>query len=258
VQLSAKAVTTLEPESFTFWKAELTNKNMSTYFTESDLTLLASIWKDLPAADGDRYIEERHYETYITSFENSPERPEWKLAKSSRGGDGIAYRVCVLINKKRHTEELVKMLKKRTLRARHSNGVEASYESLDQYSQAQLDDLELTDDQVKIFFASLGLETASAIAKTDVLEARPNEIEAQPVESMPLIAPLQRQTAQVNFICEEIRKLGHDPLKLPKARPGNKGVKATIKGMALKNKTLFSSDSVFKKAWERCNLKYAT
>ena len=62
--------------------------------------------------------------------------------------------------------------------------------------------------------------------------------------------PLQRSAAQDAAILREIKKQGYDPLALPKNSPGKSGVKAAVRTALAKN-PLFTSKTVFDKAWER-------
>lgn len=71
----------------------------------------------------------------------------------------------------------------------------------------------------------------------------------------PLVAagtsvPLPRQRAQEKRILELIEAAGHDALKLPKSERGKKGIKSTVKVLALKEPALFTPNS-FDKAWQR-------
>lgn len=62
--------------------------------------------------------------------------------------------------------------------------------------------------------------------------------------------PLQRQQAQEQAIMRLIRDEGHDPLKLPKNKPGKPGIKAKVR-KALQFDPIFTGETVFEKAWER-------
>lgn len=62
--------------------------------------------------------------------------------------------------------------------------------------------------------------------------------------------PLQRTAAQDAAILCEIKKLGHDPMALPKNPDGKPGVKAAVR-TALLSHSLFKGSTVFDKAWER-------
>lgn len=62
--------------------------------------------------------------------------------------------------------------------------------------------------------------------------------------------PLQAGRAQDEVILATIRKMGHNPLQLPKPPAGKPGVKAEVR-KALLNDSLFTGGTVFKKAWER-------
>ena len=62
--------------------------------------------------------------------------------------------------------------------------------------------------------------------------------------------PLQRTAAQDAAILCEIKKLGHDPMALPKNPDGKPGVKAAVRA-ALLSHSLFIGSTVFDKAWVR-------
>jgi hypothetical protein len=62
--------------------------------------------------------------------------------------------------------------------------------------------------------------------------------------------PLSRFAAQDAAILVEIKKLGLDPLALPKNPAGKPGVKAAVRS-ALSESKLFKGSKVFDKAWER-------
>lgn len=72
----------------------------------------------------------------------------------------------------------------------------------------------------------------------------PGVIEAAPVRQ-------KAQQMQEERILAYIKSLGHDPKSLPSHPPGKPGVKAAVRQMALKDKHLFQSVEVFKKAWDR-------
>ena len=55
---------------------------------------------------------------------------------------------------------------------------------------------------------------------------------------------------QEETILAEIRKLGHDPKSLPRIVSGKGGVKSQIREI-LENTSLFHSQRIFDKAWER-------
>lgn len=66
-----------------------------------------------------------------------------------------------------------------------------------------------------------------------------------------LNSPVSRHSSQDDAIVAEIRKLGHDPAALPKAKKnGAPGVRSQVKA-ALGNEGMWSGSTVFKKAWER-------
>jgi hypothetical protein len=73
---------------------------------------------------------------------------------------------------------------------------------------------------------------------------------ATPVPASTKIYPVQRGAAQDAAILFELKKLGYDPLDLPKNQTGKPGVKAAIRKALLDNK-LFIGTSVFNRAWER-------
>jgi hypothetical protein len=59
---------------------------------------------------------------------------------------------------------------------------------------------------------------------------------------------LKVHVVRENAVLEKIRELGHDPLRLPKARPGLPGVKAEVKA-ALGNEGLWLKPKAFGKTW---------
>lgn len=64
--------------------------------------------------------------------------------------------------------------------------------------------------------------------------------------------PIQRSAAQHAAILDAIRKLGHDPQRLPKNEPGKRGIKAAVRTALEGLNTIFPSRStVFNKAWGR-------
>ena len=65
--------------------------------------------------------------------------------------------------------------------------------------------------------------------------------------------PIQRQPLQEELILELICDMGHDPMNLPPYKVGIHGesIKIKIRSEALKNKTVFTSASVFESAWTR-------
>lgn len=64
------------------------------------------------------------------------------------------------------------------------------------------------------------------------------------------IKPIQRGQAQDAAILETLKKMGHDPLQLPKNPAGKPGVKADVR-KTLKDNPLFAGTTVFDGAWER-------
>lgn len=64
------------------------------------------------------------------------------------------------------------------------------------------------------------------------------------------IKPIQRGQAQDAAILETIKKMGHDPLRLPKNPAGKQGVKAEVR-KSLEHNPLFAGTTVFDKAWGR-------
>jgi hypothetical protein len=73
---------------------------------------------------------------------------------------------------------------------------------------------------------------------------------AHPVASL-VITGQKRQLLQERAIVNEIRKLGHDPLKLPAEPRGKPGVKAAVLSQLDVRVSPFSGEKTFKKAWER-------
>lgn len=63
--------------------------------------------------------------------------------------------------------------------------------------------------------------------------------------------PRRKQRDQESTILETIRKLNHDPLRMPKQKPGKAGIKAEVWQSLARNKSLFSSRSTFDGAWDR-------
>ena len=57
--------------------------------------------------------------------------------------------------------------------------------------------------------------------------------------------------AQNAAILNAIRELGYDPLALPKAEAGKRGVRADIRGMVEHFKDIFVSAKVFNDSWQR-------
>lgn len=74
---------------------------------------------------------------------------------------------------------------------------------------------------------------------------------AVPVAPIKRTKPVARSTAQDEAILEAIRRLGHDPLALPKPLAGKGGVKADIRASCLSSKDVFLSKGVFDDAWQR-------
>jgi hypothetical protein len=66
-----------------------------------------------------------------------------------------------------------------------------------------------------------------------------------------LRTPYPRQRAQEDFILDQIRLKGIDPLHFPVPEQGKPGIKADIRQEALQKRQLFQSVRVFEKAWER-------
>lgn len=67
-----------------------------------------------------------------------------------------------------------------------------------------------------------------------------------PLPDAPAAKPVQRRAAQEQAILAELRKLGHDPLALPRPRPGRAcQIKAGIRA------SLGYSEAVMRKAWQR-------
>jgi hypothetical protein len=64
------------------------------------------------------------------------------------------------------------------------------------------------------------------------------------------VKPMQRSKAQEEEILAKLRSNGHDPSQLVKNKAGKPGVKKEIR-MALGSKGMWSSKTVFDKAWER-------
>lgn len=62
--------------------------------------------------------------------------------------------------------------------------------------------------------------------------------------------PLQRGTAQEAAILYEIKNQGHDPMALPKNKPGKRGIKRDVRDV-LDGKGLFTGGTVFDRVWER-------
>jgi hypothetical protein len=72
-----------------------------------------------------------------------------------------------------------------------------------------------------------------------------------PAVSSPTIVPVQRSASQDAAIIAEITRLGHDPLALPKNDSGKPGVKAEVWKTLLSDTANFSSNRVFRSAWQR-------
>jgi hypothetical protein len=72
----------------------------------------------------------------------------------------------------------------------------------------------------------------------------------QPAITAAPATPLSRFNAQDAAILAEIKRLGFDPLALPKNPDGKRGVKAAVR-LALSTDKLFKGSTVFEKAWER-------
>jgi hypothetical protein len=76
-----------------------------------------------------------------------------------------------------------------------------------------------------------------------------SETEADSEESD---APVTRASAQREAILVALRKLGHDPLRMPKAEAGKPGIKADLRKQLTKaRKDIFISIGVFDDAWQR-------
>jgi hypothetical protein len=91
-----------------------------------------------------------------------------------------------------------------------------------------------------------------AALEAELRELREATFPGAEAEMTPDVPPRQKaQVQQEDFILSTIVALGHDPKALPPQPPGKPGVKAQVRALALKNKRLFQSAEVFKKAWER-------
>jgi hypothetical protein len=62
--------------------------------------------------------------------------------------------------------------------------------------------------------------------------------------------PLPKMRQQENAIIDAIKKLGHDPQKLPKKLAGKPGVKSKVREL-IQHPPLFDNSRIFDKAWER-------
>lgn len=62
--------------------------------------------------------------------------------------------------------------------------------------------------------------------------------------------PLPKMRQQENVIIDAIKKLGHDPQKLPKNPAGKPGVKAKVREL-IQHPPLFDNPDIFDNAWER-------
>ena len=70
------------------------------------------------------------------------------------------------------------------------------------------------------------------------------------------VKPVLRSAAQDEAILSEIRRQGHDPLKLPKNEAGKPGVAAAVRGALVGVNPLFPKiGTQFKHAWERLRAK---
>lgn len=63
--------------------------------------------------------------------------------------------------------------------------------------------------------------------------------------------PAQRQRTQEAAILSTIASLGYEPKSLPKQTPGKRWVTSEVWAVLISDKANFSSQGVFKKAWER-------
>lgn len=72
----------------------------------------------------------------------------------------------------------------------------------------------------------------------------------QSEEKVEACQPVQRQQAQQTAILEALKAAGHDPLKLPKFRPGKPWVKGEIWNKLKAETQLFSSKKVFDTGWQ--------
>ena len=73
---------------------------------------------------------------------------------------------------------------------------------------------------------------------------------SMPTTATPAVRPTQRSAAQDAAILATINSLSVDPLAIPKNEPGKPGIKAKVR-TALKDNSLFTGSTVFKKSWER-------
>lgn len=83
---------------------------------------------------------------------------------------------------------------------------------------------------------------APAVVETDMGDNQAQDKQEQ-------VKP-KRQFAQKDAILAEIKRLGHDPKRLPKRAPGKKGVKAAVLDSLGENE-LFTGKTTFKKAWDQ-------
>lgn len=83
-------------------------------------------------------------------------------------------------------------------------------------------------------------------------EPHPTEQEASAPASVEQVEPVTRSAAQGAVILETIRRVGHEPLSLPKNEAGKRGIKAVVRGELVAKHKLFPKDGrQFDKAWER-------
>jgi hypothetical protein len=108
------------------------------------------------------------------------------------------------------------------------NETEVSRESLDPWLRAQ-------------GYAVLANKLRTTVKKSLHPKMLPN---------LPAPSPVPRFFAQEEAILVEIKKLGHDPLDLPRNPPGKRGIKAQVKD-TLGGSGVWSGSTVFRKAWER-------
>ena len=97
-------------------------------------------------------------------------------------------------------------------------------------------------------WAMFDLEQIEAIEESDFPDLARKSADRQVNPPHP---PRRKQRDQESAILETIRKLNHDPLRIPKYKPGKSGIKAEVWESLARNKSLFQCRATFDKAWVR-------
>ena len=108
--------------------------------------------------------------------------------------------------------------------------------------------------------AGLRAELAGLLSQlSDATQEHPHATASQPQAapnpapaSAEQVEPVTRSAAQEAVILETIRRVGHEPLSLPKNEAGKRGIKAAVRDELVAKHKLFPKDGrQFDKAWER-------